>query len=762
MSFLSLLIFNHITAEPIMQSGSIHGIVMDSQTHMPLTGVNVMITNSNIGIASDNNGKFLLHRIKSGNNSLTLSMIGYKTCVVPVTIEHGKRNEIKVEMEKTLLEMGSIVVTGTGTPHLIEDSPVKTTLVTRLDIEQKKSANVAEALDFQPGINVENNCQNCNFSQVRILGMDGKYSQILIDGDPVVSSLAGVYGLEHYPAEMLDRLEITKGGGSSLYGGGAVAGVINLITRRPKINQSRVKYSHGITNQSTNDSHLSVSSEMVSNSGKSGAYIFASTRNREHYDINDDSYSEQGDLKNESLGFNWFYTPIENGELSTRFHRIHEVRRGGNKFSLPYHDADIAEALEHWKWGGTVKWNHQINPLLDYKVFYSFAITDRKSYYGGLGGGTSREDSLAALGAYGTTENPLQITGITANYLLGTHLITTGLQYSEDKVNDKSTSNELYYIYEKFTNVGYFLQDNMHLGKNEDIELVLGARFDKHSELDNIIISPRINLKMDITDEYVFRAGFSTGFKAPQTYDEDLHICGLEGGQKVIRNANDLKEEKSYSYTTGIDYNGFLGNLGVMVGITAYYTTINDVFSEKFVKSDGKIDLWERINSSGADVKGIELEAGLQPNSKIEIIGGLTYSEGLYKDELEDWNTKKFLRTPKISGNLAINATIIKNLSINARAKYMGEAFMPHEIVVDGQEEPLLKLEKSSSFFQSDLMFNYKLAFLQDINSKITFGFKNIFDVYQEDLDEGPDRDPAYVYGPAMPRTLFFNIETIF
>jgi outer membrane receptor for ferrienterochelin and colicins len=92
----------------------------------------------------------------------------------------------------------------------------------------------------------------------------------------------------------------------------------------------------------------------------------------------------------------------------------------------------------------------------------------------------------------------------------------------------------------------------------------------------------------------------------------------------------------------------------------------------------------------------------------------------------------------------------------------MGEAFMPHEIVVDGQEEPLLKLEKSSSFFQSDLMFNYKLAFLQDVNSKITLGFKNIFDVYQEDLDEGPDRDPAYVYGPAMPRTLFFNIETIF
>ena len=237
--------------------------------------------------------------------------------------------------------------------------------------------------------------------------MDGIYSQILIDGDPVVSSLAGVYGLEHYPAEMLDRLEITKGGGSSLYGGGAIAGVINMITRRPVVEQARIKYSHGITENGTNDVHVGISSEIVSTNGKSGAYLFASTRNREHYDRNGDSYSELGEIKSESLGFNWFYTPFQDGKLSTHFHRIHETRRGGNKFSLPNHDADISESLEHWKYGGTVKWKHQISPLLDYKVFYSFAHTDRKSYYGGLGGGTSRSDSIATLQALWNYKKPI-------------------------------------------------------------------------------------------------------------------------------------------------------------------------------------------------------------------------------------------------------------------------------------------------------------------------------------------------------------------
>lgn len=759
---LLAIMVSYIMAEPPMQQGNVKGSIYDAESQEALAGVNVLILNTNIGIASDVNGEFVFHNIKTGKTILSVSMIGYKPQKIEVEVKADELTEIEVSMEKTLLTMGSVVVTGTGTPHLLEDAPVKTNLVTRLAIEQKKAVNLAEALDFQPGVNVENDCQNCNFSQVRILGMDGKYSQVLIDGDPVVSSLAGVYGLEQFPSEMLERLEIIKGGGSALYGGGAVAGVINLITRRPIVDQTRINISNSIIDNSSNDIHVGLSTEMVSSKGNSGAYIFASARKREHYDRNDDNYSELGDLQNESLGFNWFYSPIKEGELSTHLHRIHETRRGGNKFSLPYHDADIAEALEHWKWGGTVKWQHRMNALFDYKLYYSFALTDRKSYYGGLGEGTTHADTVAALGAYGTTKNPLQVFGVSANYMLGNHLISNGLQFSQDKVEDKSTSNALYYIDEKFTNIGYYIQDNMHLGSEKQLELVVGARVDKHSELDDLIISPRLNVKYNLTDKYVIRAGYSTGFKAPQTYDEDLHICGLGGEQKVIRNSSDLKEETSQSMTASLDYNGYVGNVGVMYGVTGYYTKITDVFTEEFVRSETGLDLWERVNGSGATITGLELELGLQPTSKIEIVGGLSLSEGKYEDELEDWGTKNFLRTPKISGNISVESKITKALSVNLRAKFMGKADVPHEIAVEGQDEPDMKLEESESYTRLDLMVNYKLLMLKDFNTTFTFGVRNITDTYQNDLDAGVDRDPAYVYGPSLPRTLMFSLETNF
>ncbi|MBN2281694.1 MAG: TonB-dependent receptor [Candidatus Marinimicrobia bacterium] len=757
-----LATFMFLKAEPPFEKALLMGTVKDSESNAPLVGVNVMVTNTTIGTATNLQGEFILPKVPAGPISLSISMMGYRTEKIDLRARPHHKNTVDILLTKTLLEMGSVVITGTGTPHLIEDAPVKTRLISRLNIEQRKAANAAEALDFQPGINVENDCQNCNFSQVRILGMDGKYSQVLIDGDPVISSLAGVYGLEHFPAEMLDRIEVIKGGGSSLYGGGAVAGVINMVTRRPVVEQARIKYNYGVTEKNNSDVHIGASSEIVGNSGKTGAYIFASLRNRDKYDRNGDSYSELGLLKNESMGFNWYYSPIREGEISTHFHRIHESRRGGNKFNRPYHEADIAEALEHWKWGGTVKWKHQVNALLDYNTFYSFATTDRKSYYGGLGGGTSRADSLAALKAYGTTENPLQIAGMTANYKVGCHLITTGLQYSIDKVNDKSTSNAVYYIDETYTNIGYFLQDNMHFGEKEKMELVVGTRIDHHSELEKVIISPRLNLKYDINQVHTFRAGLSTGFKAPQTYDEDLHICGLEGDQKVIRNSSDLEEEKSYSYTAGLDYNGYIGRIGVLAGVTAYYTTVDGVFQEEFRRSENQIDVWERVNGSSANVKGIELELGIQPKSSIQLLGGFTYADGKYEEELADWGTKNFLRTPKISGTLGVNAKIFNNLGIFLQSKYMGRADVPHEILVEGQDEPLLLLEESQNFFQSDIILTCNLAFLKDINSKFSLGVKNIFNAYQENLDKGPERDPAFVYGPANPRIINFGLEVNF
>ncbi|MBN2103193.1 TonB-dependent receptor [bacterium] len=741
-------------------NATIQGQITDTGTKEPLPSVNVMVVHTNIGVATDINGHYCLTNISPGRIHLVASMIGYKKKNKTITLEPEQNISVNFELESTILEMGAVVVTGTATPHLIEDMPVRTEVIPRKLIERKQAANLAEALSFHTGIRVENNCQNCNFSQVRILGMDGKYSQILIDGDPVVSSLAGVYGLEHFPDEMIDQIEIVKGGGSSLYGGGAVAGVINMITRRPMSNQVRIKYLGHSTNGKF-DQHVGAVAETVNKTGSSGAYVFGSFRKRNPIDQNMDGYSELGELNNESMGFKWYYKPLENSELLTAFHRIHEERRGGNKFKLPVHEAEIAEWIEHWRSGGTLRWKHRPNPLFDYRLYYSFSEENRKSYYGGLDS-NSPEDRLNALSFYGRAENPLHITGFQTNYQLSGQLLTAGLQYTYDKIRDETAAETAYHLDEVYRNTGLFLQDNLHFGPNEEIEFVLGVRFDKHSELTNWIISPRINMKFDIEKDFILRCAYTTGFKPPQTYDEDLHLCGIEGDQRIIRNAPDLKEEKSYTLSAGFEYRGYLNRIPAMASITVFRTRLNDSFTEQFVSKTGSIEKWERLNSEGAEVKGVELDMGIRPIPEIELRGGFTCQISRYDSPHEDFHTKDFLRTPDLTANLRFNASPSNRIDCYILGNYIGNAYVPHEVIVKEREEPELRLERSDRFFHIDIGIIYRLPLNNGLNSKVSLGIKNITNAFQKDLDQGPDRDPAYVYGPARPRTLYFGLETAF
>lgn len=741
-------------------NGKIEGKVVDAKTKEPLPGVNIMIEHTTIGAATNDKGYYFISRVPHGEIHITASMIGYRTEHKIINVKRDLSVTVDFELEQTSLEMGTIVVTGTATPHLVEDTPVRTEVIPRRIIEQKQACNLAEALSFHTGIRVENNCQNCNFSQVRILGLDGKYSQILIDGDPTVSSLASVYGLEHFPEEMIDQIEIVKGGGSSLYGGGAVAGVINMITRRPMMNRMCIKYL-GNSIDGEMDQHVGAIAEMVNNEGTSGIYVFGSFRKRNPYDHNSDSFSELGELRNESMGFKWYYQPFKTGDLMVSFHRIHEERRGGNKFDVPVHQAEIAEWIEHWRSGGTVRWTQRPTPLFDYRFYYSFSDENRKSYYGGLAGDTD-PDQLDALAFYGKTENPLNIGGFQVNYHLNGHLITMGAQYTHDKLKDQTAAETAYYIDKVYTNTGIFLQDNFHFGRDEQIEFVVGARLDKHSELNDWIFSPRINGKFNMGNGITVRSAFTTGFKPPQIYDEDLHLCGIEGDQRVIRNTSGLKEEHSYSITAGLEYMGLLNSMPIMFSLIGFKSRLNNGFTEKFVFKQGVIELWERVNSDGAQVKGVEWDLGIRPISGIEVRSGFTYKKSEYDNPNKDFGTKNFLRTPELTGNLSFYIDPIDRLSLTIYGDYIGEAYLPHEVAIEGQEDPELRLEKSDSFFQIDVILTNKIPLNNGMNAKFNLGIRNITNAYQDDLDKGPDRDPAYVYGPARPRTVYFGLEMAF
>ncbi len=735
---------------------TVEGKVIDSGTHKPLAGVNVIILNSAMGASTDKDGHFTIDNVPLGRMRLVASYMGYQSKQKTLVLNENGIDDIRFMLDEDIMETGTIVVTGTATPYLYEEAPVKTEVIPRLLIEQNRSCNLSEALTLQTGLRVENNCQNCNFTQVRILGFDGRYSQVLIDGDPVVSTLAGVYALEQFPQEMIEQIEIVKGGGSALYGGGAVAGAINLRTRKPYLNQIKAHYDIQNVNGAM-DHRSGIMAERVSQDGHTGAFIFGSIRERDHYDHNKDGFSELGLLKHTSTGIHWFYRPFSTGEFRSSFHRITEERRGGNDFDRPEHEADIAESVNHKRWGGKLRWNQRLNESFNYQTYYAFSLLERQSYYGGLSG-NSYTDSIDALKYYGNTDNQTHVAGLKGTVLAGNHQITFGSQYSADELRDESVEDSRYHIDNLYTNIGIYIQDDLKFG-DDRYNLVFGARLDKHSQLAQPVISPRLNIKYTPVSDLHFRASFTTGFKAPQTFDEDLHVESLGGDQRVVRNAPDLQPEKSRTISAGMEFQGYYGNFPVLFGITGFYSVLSDAFSEvELSNPQSDLILWQRVNSTCAQVRGVELDLGYKPTNNLEFRSGVTYKSGRYDAKQEIFNnvySEQFLRTPNLFGYLRTIWIPKESFTFLTSVKYTGHMYVPNEAAST-------IVETQQSFVELGVNGSYQLAFIRHLQGELMFGVKNITNAYQNDLQKGVDRDPAYVYGPQLPRRMYLGIEFSF
>ncbi|MBN1467077.1 TonB-dependent receptor, partial [candidate division KSB1 bacterium] len=690
----------------------------------------------NLGAASGLDGYYIIRGLPAGAYTLRASMIGYEIAETTVVVSAQTETSADFVLKESIIEMHEIVVTATGLPQLYQNTPVKTAIVSRDMIVRQKVNNLAEAIDFQTGVRVESNCQNCNFTQVRLLGLEGHHTQILIDSDPVVSSLAGVYGLEQLPQEMIERVEIVKGGGSSLYGGQAIAGVVNLITRRPTYDNFSLDYSNGSIEKSM-DHRVGGTLSHVSD-GAFKSVLFGAGRQRQPYDHNGDGLSEIGWMKSEAVGGNMFFTPTERCELAMQFHYIHEDRRGGNKFELAPHEADIAEWTNMRRYGATLSWTQRPTPLFDYKLYASSALTNRDSYYG------AEQDA----NAYGQTNNPLMVGGIRSSYLMGRHTFIAGLQFSEDEIKDEAPAYGRT-VDESYSNIGLFLQDSYKAGAREKSEVVYGVRLDDHSAIRSIIVSPRVAFKSSLSNSLVCRGGYSTGFKAPQVFDEDLHITQVGGEGQIIRNRPDLRQERGHTFYGGLEYQGIVDALGVRVGINAYYTKLYDIFLLS-AADDPATDEFEfyRTNGAGSRVRGVELEFGLRCRT-LELLTGITVQSSLLDESEPNFGATTIFRTPDVYGSARCSYELSDQLNLMLTAKYTGSMIVPHYAGYIAED----RLERTKTFLTLDLIVSYAIP-LGSLVGTLSGGVYNILNHFQDDFDLGIHRDAGYVYGPLVPRRI--------
>lgn len=738
---------------------NVFGHVLDKKTGEHLPFINVLLKGTTIGTTTDNSGHYFLKNLPEGKFTLEYKALGYKTISKEVTLKKGKTLEINVELEEDQIALDGVVVSANRAETSRRLAP---TLVNVLDAKvftTTNAVNLAQGLNFQPGVRVETNCQNCGFQQVRINGLDGPYTQILIDSRPIFSALSGVYGLEQIPANMIERVEVMRGGGSALFGSSAIAGTINIITKEPLRNSGEL--SHTLTSiggTSAFDNNTTLNASLVSENGKAGLYLFGQNRHRSGFDQDGDGFTELPKLKNQTVGFRSYLKTSTYSKLTFEYHHMNEYRRGGNLLDRPPHEADIAEQLEHSIDGGGLKFDLFSK---DYKhkwsVFTSAQNTDRDSYYG-----TNQDPN-----AYGKTTDLMVMAGTQYAYSFDKFLfmpsdLTAGLEYSFDHLKDEMIG------YNRFTNQkvhieSAFLQNEW---KNKRWSFLIGGRLDKHNMMDHVIFSPRANIRFNPTEDINIRASYSSGFRAPQAFDEDMHISAVGGEVAMIQRAKDLSEEKSQSLSASVDfYHRFKNGIQLNFLVEGFYTSLSDVFVLEDIGKDEQGNLIkERRNGSGAKVMGLTLEGKSVLTSWLSLQAGATFQRSRYK-EAEKWSDDenvpaetKMFRTPDIYGYFTATLTPFKRFTASLSGTYTGSMLVQH---LAGYI-PLDKAVETPDFFDMNIKLAYEFPLYKELKLEVNGGVQNLFNAYQSDFDQGKNRDSSYIYGPASPRSYFAGVKMSF
>ena len=739
-----------------VSDANVFGHVLDKETGEHLPFITVILKGTTIGTTTDNSGHYFLKNLPEGKFTLEFKYLGYKTVTRDVKLEKGKTQEVNVEMEEDRIALDGVVVSANRSETSRRLAPTLVNVIDSKVFNTTSAVNLAQGLNFQPGVRVETNCQNCGFQQVRINGLDGPYTQILIDSRPIFSALSGVYGLEQIPANMIDRVEVMRGGGSALFGSSAIAGTINIITKEPLRNSGELTHTlSSIEGSSSFDNNTTLNASLVTENGKAGMYIFGQNRHRSGYDYDNDGYTELPKLKNQTVGFRSYLKTSTYSKLTFEYHHMNEYRRGGNLLDRPPHEADIAEQLEHSIDGGGLKFDLFSS---DYKhklsVFTSAQNTDRDSYYG-----TGQDPN-----AYGKTTDLTFMAGTQYSYSFDQFLfmpsdLTAGLEYNYDHLKDEMIG------YNRYTNQkvhieSLFLQNEW---KNKRWSFLVGARMDKHNMIDNVVFSPRANVRFNPTEDINIRASYSSGFRAPQAFDEDMHISAVGGEIAMIRRAKDLKEEKSQSLSTSVDfYHRFKNGIQVNFLVEGFYTSLNDVFVlEEIGKDEQGNIIKERRNGSGAKVMGLTLEGKSVLSSWLSLQAGATFQRSRY-NEPEKWSEnenvpteKKMFRTPNTYGYFTATLTPLKHFTASLSGTYTGSMLVQH---LAGYI-PMDKAVNTPDFFDMNIKLAYDFHIYKDITLEVNAGVQNIFEAYQSDFDQGPNRDSAYIYGPATPRSYFAGIK---
>lgn len=765
-----------------VSGGSITGVVTDSESGDPIPYATVQMEGSGLGGYADSIGHFTIQNVPSGEHTILVTSVRHKILRSRIAIDERGDTSFDPVLEPSPVQAGSIVVTGTRTPRYIKEVPVFTEVVSRKAIEDKSAGNIFEALDGVSGVKVEQQCQGCNFSILRMQGLGADHTQILLDGQPVYSGLAAVYGLQQMSTADVSQIEIVKGAGSALYGSNAVAGAINIVSTVPRKTEMEVGIELG--------EHGTNKYDVVASTRKDnlGVFLFAQQTDQDELDEtgdvnaaggvdNPDGWIDRVRSSTRNIGFNLFLDDVLSSDrLVLRGRLLHETRAGGwltdDQFLNPF--APGTEAITTDRLTGQLEYTRWLASGAELSVSLAFNRHDRDAtndtFLSDYAEAYGRMPSVDLLRPYVANE---RLVVANANVVLPIgvrHRVLIGTQYTYNNLEesgmylDLDTEQPYSSTADKTANqFGAYLQDEIKLSSK--LELVAGLRFDYHKsedefrgsgdvlasgleplEYDEAALNPRFAIKYNVGEGLTLRGSAGGGYRVPYGFSEGLHLCS---GSPRVYKGGALEPEKSFSYSLTADYT----HSDYSASLNVYRTELSDAiaFAEATpdIEEMGYTYQWENIDD--AYVMGAELNGSLALADQLVLAARFELFEGRYDDARPDWvgtpyeaDSRNVSRYPVTSGGLKIEFSPA-DWGFVVEADYNGKMYID---LAEPADPSATKIHQTEPY----VTVNSKISRRLYDRFNVYIGVDNLSDYTQE---EKHIDDAAFMYAPVYGRLIY-------
>lgn len=693
----------------IAQTVAIKGVVQDLETREMLPHTNVSLSGKTTGTTTDLQGNFSL--AASPGDRLVISFVGYKTDTVSVV---SGKEFYRVHLTPDLHSLREVLVVSATMKEVTKmNSPIPVEIYSPALFMKNPTPGIFEALNMVNGVQPQMNCSVCNTGDIHINGMEGPYTMLLIDGMPIVSSLATVYGLAGIPNSMVKRIEIVKGPASTLYGSEAVGGLINIITKDPA-SSPRLHLDLSATSVEEFNADLSAKMGFRKAEGLLGINYF-NYQNR--LDINSDNFTDITQQNRISVFNKWDIKRKENRQASIAGRYVYEDRWGGQ---LQWNRSlrGSAEVYGESIYTNRVEviGNYQL-PVKDMVMWdYSYNYHKQDSYYG--------EVSYLA-------DQHVFFTQLRMNKKLGKHDLLMGIpfrftHYDDNTPGTKNTdgSNKPDRIFLP----GIFVQDEFTLSRG--VTFLGGLRYDRNNEHGNIL-SPRLSAKITTGESSTLRISGGNGYRVVNLFTEDH--AALTGSRQVIIQ-EELNPEQSWNinvnYATILNHKYGYASLDGSV----FYTYFTNKIVGDFL-SDPNLILYKNLRGHAVS-RGITLNAELAFTNHVKFIGGVTFMDVYQMEPVSGDELEKLpqLFAPRVSGTYTLSYVLPES---GLTFDFTGRTNGPMELPV--HPDPSIDPRPSRSPWYS--IMNFQVTKTWDNGLEIYGGVKNL-------LNFVPDHPILFAHDP--------------